>query len=626
MSDKVHNIKHKLLKLKIKLECKNKYKILNNNLKKAIEKTDSETAKYWKIVQKKYAYEKYNLKYETQYDYWMMKNDITPAEIKKQLEYKFEYNPKISILTPLYKTNTDFFRELLYFMEQQTYSNWELCLADGSPEPLEEIQSMIKGDERIKYKYLNKNNGIADNTNEALKLATGDFIALMDHDDTLSIDCLFENVKAINENKDVQFLFSDEDKIYSVGDQRFGAHFKPDFAIDTLRSENYICHFTVLRKDVVEKLEGERSDYDGAQDFELVLRASEIVDHKNIIHIPKILYHWRLSETSTAANAEVKPYAYIAGAKAVQDHLNRLNIDATVTRSEHFGLYNTVYKVKDNPKVNILIINKDDTEKIDKCIKSLLEKTSYNNFEIDVIDNNSEEKIVEDYYNKLIENERIRVLYYNDDFENVSKIINYGVENTDSEYILLLDKNIEVKDPKWLEIMIGTCQRDDVGVVGAKILYPDDTVEHAGLILGMTPLIGNIHNGINEFDPGFFARAIVRQDLSAVSGKCLMTKRKILNEVESFNEKFPNILYDADYCLKVKKNGYMIVYDPLVKIYIHEEKMEKIDLNLVVEQNKTEYELFQKVWKEELENGDPYYNKNLDLNNIHCLIRTDKVE
>ena len=500
-------------------------------------------------------------------------------------------------------------------MEQQTYSNWELCLADGSPEPLKEIQSMIKKDSRIKYKFLNKNNGIADNTNEALKLATGDFIALMDHDDILSIDCLFENVKAINENPNVEFLYSDEDKIYKIGSQRFGAYFKPDFAIDTLRSGNYICHFSVFKKELMEKLEGERGEYDGAQDFDIILRMAEKVKKENIIHISKILYHWRLSETSTAANADAKPYAYIAGAKAVKDHLKRIGLDATVSRSKYFGLYDTIYKVHGNPKVNILIMNNNGIKSLKCCVKSILEKTKYQNYEIDIICRNNDSI---DYYNEIKDDKKIKIIKYKEEQINNSKIINYGIKHTDGEFILLLDSRSEVIEETWLEKLLGDCQRNDVGVVGNKLLYPDDTVYHAGIILGMNKLIGYIHKGIPDDDPGFFARAIIRQNVTAITGKCLMTKRKILEEVDYLNENLKNVLNDIDLCLRIIQKGYLIVYNPASKLLFYEEKED-------MEKNNEDIELFKKIWKDEMEKLDPYYNKNLDLSNTYCIIKTQKV-
>ena len=612
-----YNIKHFLLKIIIKLKSYRKFIELNKNFHKISKMTDEETKKYWKELQKKYCKEINNIEYETQYDYWMLKNDLSAKEIKQQRNHSFNNKPKISILTPLYKTDTNFFRELLYFLEQQTYENWELCLADGSPEPLVEIQSMIKGDNRIKYKFLNKNNGIADNTNEALKLATGDFIALMDHDDILTIDCLYEYVKEINENNNLQFLYSDEDKIYEVGKKRFGAHFKPDFSIDTLRSENYICHFSVLRKDIMDKLVGERSKYDGAQDYDLVLRMAEIVEPKNIKHISKILYHWRLSETSTAANADAKPYAYIAGANAVKDHLDRMSLKAEVERSKHFGLYDSKYVVNGEPKVNIIIINQDDIKSLDRCIKSIIEKTTYKNYEINIIDNNCQKEDVTEYYKKISENPKIKVLYYEEEENNNSKIINYGIKNTDGDFVLQLDSKTKIIEPLWLETMLGTCQREDVGIVGAKLLDTTNKVYHAGIILGLNETADYIHKGIDDDDPGFFARAIIRQNLTAVSGLCMLTKRKIYEELGYLNEELKQSFIDVDFCLKARKKGYLVVYEPTAKIYYYEEN-DKIN-------NIEDTELFKKLWKKEIQEGDPYYNKNLDLNNTNCLIRTDKV-
>ena len=626
-------IKNKYNNLKFKVgqkrEYLKRYRMISKDFRKIAKNTDKETAKYWKELMKKISNEVLVREHKTQYDYWVDQNDFNLINIKTQQNHKFEYNPKISILTPLYNTNTKFFRDLLFYLEKQTYSNWELCLADGSPKPLIDIQKMIKNEPRIKYKYLNKNGGISENTNEALKLATGDFIALMDHDDTISMDCLFENVKVINENPDVEFLFSDEDKMYEVADKRFDPHFKPDFAIDTLRCENYICHFSVFKKEVMDKLEGERSEYDGAQDFDIILRMTEVVDHKNIIHIPKVLYHWRLSETSTAANEEAKPYAYIAGEKAVQDHLNRLGLNAKATRSKYYGLYDTFYEVNGNPKVNILIPNKDEKEILEKCVNSILEKTNYENYEIDIIENNSESEKIFEYYKELENNPRIKVLKYEENGFNYSKLINFGVKSTDGQFVFQLNNDTEVIEPNWLKNMLGICQREDVGIVGAKLLYPDDTIQHAGIILGMLTLAGHIHKGLRDVDLGFFARAVIRQDVTAVTGACLLAKRSIYEEVGYMNEDLAVAFNDIDFCLKARKKGYLVVYEPTAKLYHYESKSRGYD---EFQENKERFErfskevaLFKSIWGRELEEGDPYYNKNLNLDDVNCLVRTDKI-
>ena len=320
------------------------------------------------------------------YQKWIEENEPNEEELEEQRKTKFEFEPKISLLVPLYKTPRKFFEELVECLKQQTYSNWELCLGDGTPKENEGIKDIIESDERIKYKALNENKGIAGNTNECIKLATGDFIALFDHDDLLPTFSLYEVVKAINENPEVEFLYSDEDKITTMDKPRFDPYFKPDFAPDTLRANNYICHFSVFKK---EKLGGERSEFDGAQDYDLILRMSE--ETSNIVHIPKILYHWRVHENSTAKAGETaKPYAYEAGIKVLQAHLKRVGLKGTVEHGETLGAYRIKYEVEGNPKVSIVIPNKDYISTLKVCLKSIIKLTTYKNYEIVIVENNSE--------------------------------------------------------------------------------------------------------------------------------------------------------------------------------------------------------------------------------------------
>ena len=561
----------------------------------------------------------FNMKQKENYKIWIKNNEPNNQELEKQRKTKFEIQPKISIIVPMYNTPYRFFKELVECLIDQTYTNWELCLADGSTKQDKDIQTIIRLDNRIKYKFLNENKGISGNTNECIKMATGDFIALFDHDDLLPNFCLFEIVKAINENPNVEFIYTDEDKVSANSKRRFEPYFKPDFAIDTLRSGNYICHFSVFKKNIMDKLKGERGEYDGAQDFDLILRITEIVNPKNIIHIPKILYHWRISNVSTAKNEEAKPYAYMAGEKAVRDHLNRLGIYATVKKSNYYGMYNTIYSIKGSPKISILISNTDEVEALKRCINSILEKTTYGNYEIDIIENNSKDRKTFNYYRELQNNEKIKILYFSEKTKNYSKIINYGMKLTDGEYILQLSNKTEVINPEWLDIMLGICNRNDVGIVGAKILYPDTTIQHAGIVLGMTANRGYVHRGMRDTDYGYFSRNFMRQNVIAVSKDCMLTKREVFDEVEGLNENLSQYFNGIDFCLKARKKGYLIVYEPNVKLYINKNK--KL-------QKETEYEkekaIFEKIWDKEIKMGDPYYNINLRLDNENCEIRTDK--
>ncbi len=560
----------------------------------------------------------------TPYEIWMSFNDPKEEELEKQRNTKFKINPKISILVPMYNTPENFFEELVEYMINQTYTNWELCLEDGSPEENEKIEEICKKDERIKYNYTGNNLGISGNTNEALKRATGDYIALLDHDDLLPINCLFEVVKAINEDPDVEFIYTDEDKITTIDKPRFDPHFKPDFAIDTLRSNNYICHFSVFRKDLMEKLGGERSKYNGAQDYDIIIRMAEIA--KNIKHIPKILYHWRVHELSTAKDAAAKPYAFEAGIPVLQDHLKRVGLEGEVSHGATLGTYKIDYKVKGNPKVTILIPNRNEAKTLKVCIDSILEKTTYENYEIVIIENNSTEQSIFDYYKKLEENEKIKILYYSEKQFNYSKIINYGVKNTNGEYIIQLNNDTELITPDWLEKMVGMNQREDVGAVGVKLYYPDGTIQHAGTIIGVYGVAGHVFKGLYKNTHGYFARDSHIQNLSAVTAACMMAKRSVYEQVGYMDEDFAVAFNDIDFCLKIIESGRLIIYNPFVELKHYESKSRGAeDTQEKQERFQGEIDLFYKKWGNYKKKGDPYYNINLRLDDDQYGIRQEKV-
>lgn len=436
--------------------------------------TDEETAEFWKGMDHRKSLKlQKDLKNQAEdrledYEKWVLANTPTQQELEKQQKTKFKKRPKISIVIPLYQTKTEFFRELLYSVHCQTYANWELCLADGSPEPLKEIQKMCEKDKRIQYKFLGKNEGISKNTNEAIKMATGEFIGLLDHDDMLSLDALFEVVKIINQEKNVEFIYSDEDKFQTLDESRYMPHFKPDFAPDTLRANNYICHFSVIKKSLLDKVGYFNHEFDGAQDFDLILRVTE--QAQKIVHISKILYHWRVHQESTAMSAEAKPYAFIAGRKAVEAHLQRIGVKGQVKDGYTLGTYAVEYDVIGNPKVTILIPNKDGIDILEVCLKSILGKTTYPNYEIVIIENNSENTETFEYYKKLQENPKIKIITYPEKGFNYSKIINFGVKNTNGDFIIQLNNDTELLTPNWLQIMLGFAQREDVGRSWRKII------------------------------------------------------------------------------------------------------------------------------------------------------------
>lgn len=561
------------------------------------------------------------------YDEWMELNDPTEEELEKQRKAKFKISPKISILVPMYNTPLNFFEELVEYMINQTYTNWELCLEDGSPKKNEEIEEICKKDKRIKYNYTGNNLGIAGNTNEALKRATGDYIALLDHDDLLPVNCLYEIVKAINEDPDIEFIYTDEDKITTTDKPRFEPHFKPDFAIDTLRGNNYICHFSVFRKDLMQKLEGERSKYNGAQDFDIIIRMAEITDPKHIKHIPKVLYHWRVHDLSTAkAGGDAKPYAFEAGIKVLEDHLKRVGLEGKVSHGATLGNYKIDYKVKGNPKVTILIPNRNETKTLKTCIKSILKKTTYENYEIVIIENNSNKKSIFRYYKKIEKNPRVKVLYYPEKEFNYSKIINYGVKNTDGEYVIQLNNDTKLLTPDWLEKMVGMNQREDVGAVGVKLYYPDKTIQHAGVIIGVYGVAGHVFKGIYQKAHGYFARESCVQNLSAVTAACIMAKRSIYEQVGYMDENFAVAFNDIDFCLKIIQTGNLIIYNPFVE-FIHYESKSRGTEDTPEKQKRfqSEIDLFYEKWGEYKKKGDPYYNINLRLDDDQYSIKQEKI-
>ena len=614
---KRREIYDKFINKKIKFRLRRKYSFI----------TDGKTAEYWAETELKYSKEKENRPHTNNYDYWMDNNDVTFEELQNQKKYKFEFMPKISIITPLYNTNINFFRELLFFMIEQSYSNWELCLADGSEKPLTEIEKIIKKEPRVKYKYIGENKGISGNSNEALKLATGDYIGLLDHDDYLSKDCLYEVVKTINENPDAEFIYSDEDKVVEVGKERFNPYFKPDFSPDSLRSQNYISHFSVLRKDLMEKLEGFRSKYDGAQDYDLFLRMTELVKPENIKHISKILYHWRVSETSTAMQGEAKPWAFDAGKLAIEDHLKRIGLDGEVKIGKFAGSYEVEYKVKGNPKVSIMIPNKDGIDILKKCVESILEKTTYDNYEINIIENNSTDSKTFEYYLELEKNPKIKVLRYPDKGFNYSRIINFGVRNSDGDFLIQLNNDTELITPDWLEKMIGFCQRDDVGAVGVALYYPDGSYQHAGVTVGLGGVAANRFKDTPKGEHGYFGKESMIENLSCVTAACIMTKKSIYEEVGYMNEILEVAFNDVDFCLKIRKTGKLIVYNPFIEFWHYESKTRGIeDSPEKIKRFQGEIQNFINDWGEFLKQGDPYYNKNLSLDTERYDIRKDKVE
>ncbi|MCI9040886.1 glycosyltransferase family 2 protein [Dubosiella newyorkensis] len=549
-----------------------------------------------------------------EYHEWFNTMAPTSKVLESQKKYHFEFAPKISLIVATYNTDPSFLKAMIDSVINQTYSNWELCIADGSSNnQVEEYIRSHYDDQRIKFKRLHSNLGIAGNMNAALELCTGEYIAFFDHDDLLTPDALFENVKVL-QNKNVKFVYSDEDKLISEIGIYKDPRFKPDFNLTLLRTQNYICHFLVVSKSLISRIGAFKSEYDGAQDYDFVLRASEVLKPKEIYHIPKILYHWRMHQASTAANPESKLYAFTAGKRALEDHLMRLRLQATVEMGKSLGIYNVHYEIVGNPLVSIIIPNKDHIDDLDRAIESIQEKSSYRNFEMIIVENNSTDESAFDYY-KEIENKypNVKVVYWKDEF-NYSAINNFGFEFSKGDYILLLNNDTEMIEPNSLKSMLGYCQLDEVGAVGAKLLYPDDTIQHAGVIMGLGGIANHAFVNLNRENGGYFNMAFTASEVSAVTAACMMIKRSVFEEVGKLDTDFKVAFNDIDLCMKIRKKNYSIIFDPHALFYHFESKSRGLeDTPEKIERFNGEIERFETKWKDILKNGDPYYNPNFSL-------------
>lgn len=555
---------------------------------------------------------------QEQYKIWMENNNPKQGELEFQRNFKFEYKPKISIVVPMYNTDEIFFKELVESLEKQTYSNWELCLADGSEEKKENLKKYYEGKENIKYKLLNSNKGISENTNEAIKLATGDFIGFLDHDDLLSQDCLYEVAKTINKIKNVDFIYTDEDKIDEQG-ERFEPYFKPDFSPETLECNNYITHFVVVKKDLLKKVGNLNSKFNGAQDFDFVLRATEKAN--KVCHISKVLYHWRVHKSSTANVADAKPYAYEAGIRVIEEHLKRAGKKAKVEYGQDVpGIYKVNFEVKGNPKVSILIPNKDNINLLKSCIESILKLTTYENFEITIIENNSTEPETFEYYKEISQNTKIKILEYNINKEfNYSSLINFGVQNSDGDFILQLNNDTKLLTKDWLELFIGYAQNKEIGAIGARLYYEDKTIQHAGIAIGLSGIAGNLLVNLPYGKHAYFGREAAIRNVSAVTGACLFCRRELYEEVCFMDEiDFKVAFNDVDFCLKLLEKGYRNIYNPYIELIHYESKTRGYEYTKEQEERfNKESNNFKEKWKKFIEKGDPYYNKNFSLDSCN---------
>ena len=557
------------------------------------------------------------------YEAWLARHKVDKRTLRRQKHAAFAQKPLISIVIPLYCTPLPYLKELLESVRRQSYENWQLCLADGSPDDKakEFIEKHYGREKRIVYRKLEENGGISTNTNEAVALAAGEYLMLCDHDDTLEPDALYEIVKAINDTG-ADVLYTDEDKVSMDGQHYFDPNFKPDFNLFRLRENNYICHIFVVKKSLTDETGLLRSEFDGAQDFDFILRCCEKA--QKITHIPKVLYHWRCHMDSTAADPSSKAYAYEAGRKAVREHYQRLGIDAKVEMTERPGWYRSHVKVQGNPLISVIIPNKDHTDDLELCLFSMTRKSTYRNYEILIVENNSEKEETFEYYRKLPDRyPKARVLTWEKEF-NYSAINNFAAKEAKGEYLLFLNNDVEILTPDWMEEMLQNCQQENVAAVGAKLYYPDDTIQHAGVVLGLGGIAGHIMCRASKEDPGYFGRMISVQEISAVTAACMMVKKSDFDAVGGLDETFQVAFNDIDLCMKFCAAGKKIIFTPYAELYHYESKSRGLE-DTPEKQFRFDKEVkrFQEKWAQQLEMGDPYYSPNLSVTEGDCSLRED---
>ena len=562
------------------------------------------------------------------YGAWISKHLPNKKVLAMQREEVFDPAPLFSICVPLYRTPEEYLREMVASVREQTYANWELLLSDGSgqPDPKDEkpfdrkafsalLDEIEASDPRIRVV---RNDGkqlrIAENTNAAMAAATGDYIGFLDHDDILAPHALYENADALRKYPDAEMLYSDEDKVDEAR-HHMQPNMKPDYAPDFLCSVNYICHFLVVKRELAERVGNFSSAYDGAQDYDFILRCTEATTPEQIVHIPKILYFWRFFEGSTSANPESKLYAFEAGERAINDHYQRLGLPATAEMGQYPGIYRTRWHWEEQPRLTVLIPNKDHIQDLDKCLQSIFRREKYPNYEILIVENNSTEPETFEYYEKLkAEHDHVKVVTYEGSF-NYAAINNFGAKFTDAPYLLLLNNDTELMVDDAFEEMLGYCMRPDVGAVGARLYYEDNTIQHAGVVVGWGGIAG--HAFVNQLRSvsGYQHRIILQQNYSAVTAACMMVRRDVFDEVGGFYEGLAVAFNDIDLCMKIRKAGYLIVYNPFAELHHYESKSRGLDQGDPEKVRRFQGEMaeFQKRWPEILRDGDPYYNPNLSM-------------
>ena len=556
------------------------------------------------------------------YNSWYKDNhEAGEEELEAQRNKNFAYSPLISVLVPLYETPERYLRDMIESVVNQTYSNWQLVLVDGSkrdegiPHTETIVREYMTDNRKIVYAPLEKNLGIAMNTNMAFNYSTGDYITFLDHDDLLTKDALYHIVDALSEER-YDVLYSDEDKIAEDGSRVSDPAFKPDFSIDLLRAHNYITHLFVVNRKLLLQVGGFDSEYDGAQDYDLALKCSEKT--KSIQHIPRILYHWRINDKSVALNPYKKEYAKEAGKRALMAHIERTGCYATVTNTDMWGMYKVSYDTPGNPLLSIVIPGGESREIIEKCIGPLFEKTRYSDFELIIVNPYTDNTGLQKFYARLESTRKnIRVLEY-DGTPGVVLMRNYGAARAKGDYILFLDYGVEKIEVSSVKEMLGHCMRCDVGVVGGAIFGDNGATISQGIAVGINGPFCHLYRGIKKGDFGYLMHNHVNANYSAVSGACMMIKTELFRGIGGFSEKFTTELADVDLCLRVREHGYLVVGAADATWHFYNEADRKInDYQLYF---KRETGLFEILWANILANGDPYYNpnfaKNGDYHNI----------
>ena len=547
----------------------------------------------------------------------------TPEELDAQRSVKFEQDVTFSILVPLFNTPENFLHEMLRSVLDQTYAKWELCLADGSDDAHSEVEKICReyarSDKRIKYRKLNKNLGISGNTNACIDMATGEYIGLFDHDDLLHPAALYEVMRAICE-KGADFIYTDEATFESpYVNKIITAHFKPDYAPDNLRANNYICHFSVFQTSLLQKAGVFRSKYDGSQDHDLVLRLTDAA--RCVVHIPKILYYWRSHPRSVAQDISSKPYAILAGINAVRDSLETKGIYAEVESSKAFpAIYRLKYRIIDCPQIDIIILARGCVDKLKRCVDSITKRSTYTNYHIIIVKNNSAPQELLAYLAELRDDERVTVLHYEKEF-NCSAVNNWAAQYAKGQYYLFLNDDVEVITENWMEELLMYTQRSDVAATGAMLYYPDNTIYHAGVVLGMGQYgsAGYTFQNCRRGEIGYMGRLCYAQNMSAVKADCMLVKAEVFRRVCGFDETFSAAYNDVDLCMRIRRAGYLIAWTPYAELYYYESPIK--DTPEKRKDLEGETRCFRERWAKELAAGDPYYNPNFSLSRADFLPR-----